>query len=130
VVVDANETDPLKRIAVTNSWAEANLMHTLRMWKTHATERGFTRIAELADYLQADELTHVKLATKWIRQLTDDDPTHRDELVRWGRDVIIGMQRFWAGNPNAEPDESQVHFSFLRSNSEDVRGVPAGMIGE
>jgi len=120
----------LKRITVTNSWAEANLMHTLRIWRAKAEERGFTRLAELCDYLQADELTHVKLATKWIRQLTADDRAHRDELVRWGRDVIIGMQRFWADDPNAEPDESQVHFSFLRRNDEEVRSVPAGMIGE
>jgi hypothetical protein len=125
-----NEEDPLKRITVTNSWAEANLMHTLRTWREKANERGFTRLAELCDYLQADELTHVKLATNWIRRLTENDRAERDELVRWGRDVIIGMQRFWADNPNAEPDESQIYFSFLRSNSEGPRGMPAGMIGE
>ena len=125
-----NEEDPLKRITVTNSWAEANLMHTLRTWREKAAERGFTRLAELCDYLQADELTHVKLATNWIRRLTEDDRAHRDELVRWGHDVIVGMQRFWADNPDAEPDESQIYFSFLRANNEAPRGVPAGMIGE
>ena len=105
-------------------------MHTLRTWREKAAERGFTRLAELCDYLQADELTHVKLATNWIRRLTEDDRAHRDELVRWGHDVIVGMQRFWADNPEAEPDESQIYFSFLRANNEAPRGVPAGMIGE
>ena len=55
-------------ITVTNSWAEANLMNTLRQWRTEAEKRGYTRIAELADYLQADERTHVRLATDWIQQ--------------------------------------------------------------
>src|SRR4028118_577078 len=91
-----NEEDPLKRIAVTNSWAEANLMHTLRQWRTEAEKRGFTRIAELCDYLQADELTHVKLATKWIRRFTENDPAHRDELVRWGRLAVGRIQGFWS----------------------------------
>ena len=63
-----NEQDPLRRITVSNAWAEANLMQTLRIWREQAEQRGFSRIAELADYLQADELTHVKLATTWIRQ--------------------------------------------------------------
>jgi hypothetical protein len=78
-----NEADPLKRITVTNSWAEANLMQTLRIWRHEAARRGLDRIAELSDYLQADELTHVKLVTRWIRELVDGDPAQRDELIRW-----------------------------------------------
>ena len=70
-----NEPDPLRRITVTNSWAEANLMHTLAQWRTEAEKRGYTRIAELADYLQADERTHVRLATDWIQTLTEDEPS-------------------------------------------------------
>src|ERR687885_716326 len=112
-----NETDPLKRIAVTNCWAEANLMHTLRLWRTHAEERGFTRIAELADYLQADELTHVKLASRWIRTLTEDDPAHRDELVAWGRKAVERIQDFYAASQRHDHysvQEEEAHFTFLK----------------
>ena len=80
-------------------------MHTLRMWRTRAEERGFTRLAELCDYLQADELTHVKLATKWIRRLTENDPAKRDDLVRWGRGVVRDMQRFWSGDGDGSAEE-------------------------
>src|SRR3954469_19099257 len=83
-----NDDDPLRRIAVTNCWAEANLMQTLRRWREHARERGYERVAELSDYLQADELTHVKLATHWTRELTAGDEARRDELARWGRDAV------------------------------------------
>jgi uncharacterized ferritin-like protein (DUF455 family) len=105
-----NESDPLKRLTVTNSWAEANLMQTLRQWREEAEKRGYDRIAELADYLQADELTHVKLATHWIRELVDDDPAHRDELVAWGRRAVARIGSFW--NEDSAPED--VHFTFLR----------------
>jgi hypothetical protein len=125
-----NEQDPLKRITVTNSWAEQNLMHTLRMWREKASERGYTRLAELCDYLQADELTHVKLATNWLRHFTEGKPEYRDELVRWGRQVVAKMQAFWSDQPYVEGTEAaDAHFSFLRSHDEPVAVVPA-IIGE
>jgi hypothetical protein len=125
-----NETDPLKRITVTNSWAEKNLMQTLRTWRTEAEKRGYTRIAELCDYLQADELTHVKLATRWIRQLTENDRAHRDELVRWGSGVVAEMERFWTGDDSKEPVVTNVHFSFLRFADEEHADTPSAIIGE
>ena len=91
--------------------------------------RGYTRIAELCDYLQADELTHVKLATRWIRQLTEHDREHRDELVRWGNGVVADMEHFWA-NDQAAPVVRNVHFSFLRSADEDHADAPSTIIGE
>jgi hypothetical protein len=108
-----NETDPLRRIAVTNSWAEANLMQTLREWRQVAEQRGYDRIAELADYLQADELTHVKLATHWIRELLDGDTERRDELVSWGRGAVERIGKFWS--EDAKPQD--VHFTFLHTGT-------------
>jgi hypothetical protein len=106
-----NETDPLRRISVTNSWAEANLMQTLRIWRQEAEKRGFDRIAELADYLQADELTHVKLATHWIPELLGEDAEHRDELVSWSRKAVARIGHFWSEDDAPE----DVHFTFLRN---------------
>jgi hypothetical protein len=125
-----NETDPLKRIAVTNSWAEANLMHTLREWRTEAGKRGLTRIAELADYLQADELTHVKLATNWVRELTASDIAHRDELVRWGRKAVKRIEGFWSDEIASREEDPEVHFTFLRGSNEEIVGAPMTVIGE
>ncbi len=110
-----NDPDPLRRLTVTNSWAEANLMHTLREWRTEAEKRGYARIAELADYLQADERTHVLLGTDWIGELTRDDPKHRQELVRWGTEVVENMNAFLSGKPIEEIDPAErpeVRFTF------------------
>ncbi len=110
-----NDPDPLKRLTVTNSWAEANLMQTLREWRQEASKRGYSRIAELADYLQADERTHVMLGTDWIRELTKDDPAHRDELVAWGQKAIDRMNAFWSDSGKPRDDPSGVQFTFLKA---------------
>jgi hypothetical protein len=109
-----NEEDPLKRISVTNGWAEMNLMHTLREWRTHAAERGYTRIAELVDYLQADELTHVKLATRWIRKLSEGDPRHMEDLLRWSQESVHRIQGFYSDDPYSVTRKEDARFSFMK----------------
>jgi hypothetical protein len=98
-------------------------MQTLRLWRTNAEKRGYTRIAELADYLQADELTHVKLATRWIRRLTEDDPVRRDDLARWGRTAVDRITGF-----HGEPAGEQAHFTFLKPESADGQAEPVGAV--
>jgi uncharacterized ferritin-like protein (DUF455 family) len=127
-----NETDPLRRISVTNSWAEANLMHTLREWKEHAEERGLTRIAELCDYLQADELTHVRLATRWIRQFIQENPAIKDDLVAWSQKAVDIVQGFY-NNAYSSTDQPKPRFSFLRkddTNTEEAGEHSSHIIGE
>jgi hypothetical protein len=105
-----NEPDPLRRLAVTNCWAERNLMRTLRVWRTEADQRGMHRIADLADYLQADERMHVRLATDWIRRLADSE--RQEELARWGRDAVARIEGFYAGPDYAGAEH--VRFTFMR----------------
>jgi hypothetical protein len=126
-----NESDPLRRLTVTNSWGERNLMKVLREWSEHAEARGFDHIVELCDYLQADELTHVRLATRWIREMTDTRPEYRDELVAWSRQAIDRLRGFY-NQVNNPPDHSEPRFSFLRGNpaeEEEFAGVPGAIVG-
>ena len=106
-------------------------MQTLREWRENAEARGFTRIAELCDYLQADELTHVKLATTWIRRMTDDRPEYRNELLAWSRKAVDVVQGFYNSAYSAA-DSPEPRFSFLRGgdNQDDLTGVPSSVIGE
>jgi len=124
-----NEEDPLRRITVTNSWAEKNLMQTLRLWRAEAEQSGYGRIAELCDYLQADELTHVKLATNWLRHFTDNDPPKRDDLVQWGTEAVARIEGFYA-DANGRQTESGVHFSFLKAGSGELVDSASSSIGE
>lgn len=114
-----NEEDPLRRLTVTNGWAEANLMSTLREWRNKAEERGFPRIAELADYLQADEMNHVKLVNRWARELTVDDEQRLLSLVEWGREAIHRIQSFYDEDYQSVMERSRPRFSFIRGAEED-----------
>jgi len=127
-----NETDPLRRISVTNSWAEANLMHTLREWREHAEARGFARIAELCDYLQADELTHVRLATRWIRRFLKEKPEIKDDLLAWSQKAVGVVSGFY-NNAYSASDQPEPRFSFLRKDDgdeEEPQGDFSHIIGE
>jgi hypothetical protein len=123
-----NEADPLRRLTVTNSWGERNLMAVLREWREHALERGFDRIAELCDYIQADELTHVRLATHWIRHFTDSRPEYRDELVAWSRAAVHRLQSFNNSAYNAA-DHEEPRFSFLRGTEAEEEEFAGPMPG-
>ncbi|MFN2490328.1 MAG: DUF455 family protein [Actinomycetota bacterium] len=124
-----NDDDPLKRLAVTNCWAEANLMQTLKRWRIEARERGLVRISELSDYLQADELMHVKMATKWVRRFVESDSAHRDELVRWGTKAVIRIERLFdeSYGTNGEPE---VHFTFKGGGGGELSASRSSVIGE
>lgn len=123
-----NESDPLRRISVTNSWAEANLMSTLRQWRIQAEKRGYTRIAELADYLQADELTHVKLATQWIPRLTENHPGEREALLEWSRGAVDRVQGFYDSAWGTPEKREEPHFTFVKGG--EPANPPAHIIGE
>jgi uncharacterized ferritin-like protein (DUF455 family) len=126
-----NEQDPLKRISVTNGWAEMNLMHTLREWRTNAAARGYTRIAELVDYLQADELTHVKLATRWIRKLTENNPQHLEEILRWSQEAVHRIQSFYSDDPYSVTRKDDARFSFMKGmDLDETPVVNSAIIGE
>ena len=124
-----NEEDPLRRISVTNSWAESNLMSTLRQWKIQAEKRGYDRIAELADYLQADELTHVKLGTTWIRKFTEKRPEYREELLKWSGEAVRRIQGFY-GEVYGSEETAEPRFSFVQGGAEPVNSTPSRIIGE
>jgi hypothetical protein len=112
-----NEKDPLRRLTVTNCWAERNLMRTLREWRREADVRGLHRIAELCDYLQADERMHVRLATDWIRRLADAE--RQEELVRWGREAVARIEGFYAADDYAGADD--VRFTFMKDGGREDR---------
>jgi hypothetical protein len=112
-----NEADPLRRISVTNSWSEASLMSTLREWRENAEARGYGRLAELCDYLQADESNHVKLATRWIRELLKEQPEKMNELVEWSRQAVARIEGFYGsayGGGNGGGQKAEPRFTFVR----------------
>jgi hypothetical protein len=101
-------------------------MNTLKQWKIKAAERGFSRIAELCDYLQADELMHVKTGTRWLRRLTDDEPERREELATWGRKAVARIESFY----DDSYQEHDVRFTFKGGGGGELSATPSKVVGE
>jgi hypothetical protein len=89
-----------------------------------ADRRGMHRVAELCDYLQADERMHVRLATDWIRRLAQ--PARQEELVRWGREAVARIEGFYAGADS--PGADDVRFTFMKDGGRDTH--QSSVIGE
>ncbi len=125
-----NEIDPLRRISVTNGWAESNLMNTLRQWRIQAEKRGYARIAELCDYLQADELMHVKLAVRWVRELTETHPRYRDALLEWSRQAVDRVEGFYHRAWGQPAKRTEPRFAFVKGGAEAGDDSTSKIIGD
>jgi hypothetical protein len=69
---------------------------------------------------------HVKMATKWVRRLTDEAPQHREELAAWGRKAVARIEGFYADNGYTE---HEVHFTF-KGGGGDLAVSRSNVIGE
>ena len=99
-------------------------MSTLREWREHAEARDYQRLAELCDYLQADESNHVKLATRWIPQLIGGQPERLNELVEWSRQAVAHIEGFYGsayGGDNGDGERPEPRFTFLRGRGDEFR---------
>jgi uncharacterized ferritin-like protein (DUF455 family) len=72
------------------------------------------------DWMLADEVTHVKMGSDWLRRLTDDDPERRQQALDFQRTVD---KLFSFGGFRGEEEENPVHlarkFRSLAGFSED-----------
>lgn len=62
------------RLAVQNRTFEAGLIDLLGHLRNVWREAGDHETAELLDGILADEITHVRFANRWIRQMSEDNP--------------------------------------------------------
>jgi hypothetical protein len=109
-------------------------MSTLRQWREHAEARGYDRLAELCDYLQADESNHVKLATRWIPLLLKDQPQRLNELVEWSRRAVAHIEGFYGSaygsNGSDAGERPEPRFTFVRGRGEEFPADLSEIIGE
>ena len=62
------------RLAIENRTFEAGLIDILGQLKTTWREAGDHRTADALEAILADEITHVRFANRWIKQLTEREP--------------------------------------------------------
>ena len=69
--------DPVLRVAGVNRGLEGLACDVFRDMIKYAEKTGDDVMQQAVDYVLADELTHVRFGSEWVREFTKDDPDAR-----------------------------------------------------
>jgi len=79
--------DPAMRVAGVNRGLEGLACDVFRDMIRYAEETGDEKMKQAIDYVLADELTHVRFGSEWVREFTKDDPEHYERAQDFRRQV-------------------------------------------
>jgi uncharacterized ferritin-like protein (DUF455 family) len=68
--------DPAMRVAGVNRGLEGLACDVFRDMIRYAEKTGDEKMQQAVDYVLADELTHVRFGSEWVKEFTKDDPDH------------------------------------------------------
>ncbi len=79
--------DPAMRVAGVNRGLEGLACDVFRDMIRFAEDTGDEIMKQAVDYVLADELTHVRFGSEWVREFTKDDPEHFKRTQEYRRQV-------------------------------------------
>ena len=79
--------DPAMRVAGVNRGLEGLACDVFRDMIKYAIKTDDERMRQAVDYVLADELTHVRFGSEWVREFTKDDPEYRKRTNEYRRTV-------------------------------------------
>ncbi len=101
--------DPALRVAGVNRGLEGLACDVFRDLIRYATEKGDEKMRQAMDYVLADELTHVRFGSEWVKEFTKGDPERFKRAQDFRREV-----------------DKQFSFGGARSDREDA-AIPIAM---
>src|SRR5690348_9268813 len=97
--------DPVLRLCGVNRALEGLAIDVFSSMKEFGTESGDPVLQFCEDWMLADEVTHVKMGSDWLRRLTANDPDRRARALEFQRVVD---KLFSLGGARGEDDESPI----------------------
>ncbi|MFV0260468.1 MAG: DUF455 family protein [Acidimicrobiales bacterium] len=94
--------DPLFRLAGVNRALEGLAIDVFTQMRDFGIEMVDPVLTYCEDYMLADEVTHVKMGSRWLREVTANDPDRRARALEFQR-VVDGLFNF-RGQRGEEPD--------------------------
>jgi uncharacterized ferritin-like protein (DUF455 family) len=79
--------DPAMRVAGVNRGLEGLACDVFRDMINYAEKIGDEKMRQAIDYVLADELTHVRFGSEWVREFTKDDPERFKKTQDFRREV-------------------------------------------
>ncbi len=94
--------DPAMRVAGVNRGLEGLACDVFRDLIRYADETGDETMKQAVDFVLADELTHVRFGSDWVKEFTKDDPEHLKQTQDFRREV--DKQFSFGGARSDRPD--------------------------
>ena len=121
----ACNADPVLRLAGVNRALEGLAIDVFNTMRDFGSKVADPVLAYCEDWMLADEVTHVKMGSDWLRAITADDPDRRRAALDFQRTVD---KLFSFGGFRGEEDENPVHLarSFRRQagfTDEEIEGL-------
>jgi len=104
----ACNTDPVLRLTGVNRALEGLAIDVFNTMRDFGDATSDPVLYFCEDWMLADEVTHVKMGSDWLRRLTETDPERRQQALDFQRAVD---KLFSFGGFRGEDDESPVHLA-------------------
>ena len=100
--------DPVLRLCGVNRALEGLAIDVFSSMKEFGNESGDPVLEFCEDWMLADEVTHVKMGSDWLRRLTESDPERRERALEFQRtvDAIFNLGGF-----RGEDDENPIQLA-------------------
>ena len=101
----ACSTDPVLRLAGVNRALEGLAIDVFTTMKDFGDLAGDPYLEFCEDWMLADEVTHVKMGSDWLRKVTEQDPARRTKALEF-QSVVDKMFSF--GGTRSDSEESPI----------------------
>ena len=100
--------DPVLRLTGVNRALEGLAIDVFNTMKEFGDVSGDPVLEFCEDWMLADEVTHVKMGSDWLRRLTENDPERRERALEFQR---IVDKLFSLGGFRGETDENPIQLA-------------------
>ena len=100
--------DPVLRLTGVNRGLEGLAIDVFNTMKDLGAQSGDPVLEFCEDWMLADEVTHVKMGSDWLRKITADDPERRARALEFQK---IVDKLFSFGGGRGEEEDSAIHLA-------------------
>ncbi len=120
----ACSTDPVMRLAGVNRALEGLAIDVFTTMKEFGEVAGDPYLEFCEDWMLADEVTHVKMGSDWLRKVTENDPERRAKALEF-QSIVDRLFSF--GGARSESDDSPIG---LARRFRELAGFTTGEVDE
>jgi uncharacterized ferritin-like protein (DUF455 family) len=100
--------DPVLRLTGVNRALEGLAIDVFNTMREFGVKAGDPMLEFCEDWMLADEVTHVKMGSDWLRRLTADDPQRRERALEFQKVVD---KLFSIGGARGEEEDSPIRLA-------------------